>query len=94
MDVFFQFSQILGFNVSKNGIHINPMNVQEIIYFLAPSLLVQLKILQGKVNFQCRFIPNYRKFSKGFTYLLKKGVPFHWDHTTHNAFDALKDVLA
>jgi len=31
---------------------------------------------------------------KGFTLVLKKGVPFHWDHIAQKAIDALKSVLA
>jgi len=31
--------------------------------------------------------------TKGFTRLLKKGIPFHWDDVAQKVFDALKDVL-
>lgn len=31
--------------------------------------------------------------TKGFTRLLKEGVPFHWDDDAHKMFDALKYVL-
>jgi len=31
--------------------------------------------------------------SKGFTCLLKKGIPFHWDQVAQGSFDALKDPL-
>ena len=31
--------------------------------------------------------------AKGFTRLLKKGIPFHWDQVAQASFDALKDTL-
>ena len=31
--------------------------------------------------------------AKGFTRLLKKGIPFHWDQVSQASFDALKDTL-
>ena len=40
-----------------------------------------------------RFIPNYAELAKGFTHLLKKGVPFHWDQVVQDSFDALKVSL-
>jgi len=31
--------------------------------------------------------------AKGFTSILKKGIPFHWDQVAQDSFDALKDTL-
>ena len=31
--------------------------------------------------------------AKGFTQLLKKGVPFHWGQVVQSPFDAVKDTL-
>lgn len=31
--------------------------------------------------------------AKGFTRLLKKGIPFHWDQVAEASFDALNDTL-
>ena len=31
--------------------------------------------------------------AKGFTRLLKKGIPFHWDEVAEASFDVLKDSL-
>ena len=58
-----------------------------------PSNLLQLEKIQGKTNFLRRFIPNYVEMAKGFTRLLKKGVPFHWDQVAQASFDAVKDTL-
>ena len=42
---------------------------------------------------QRRLILNYAEMAKGFTRLLKKGVPFHWDQVAQDSFDAVKDHL-
>ena len=69
------------------------MKVQAILDFPASSNLLQIQKIQGKANFLRRFIPNYTKMAKGFTRLLKKGVPFHWDQVVQASFDAVKDHL-
>ena len=70
---------ILGFIVSKDGIHLDPINVEAIVNLPSPSSLHQLQILQGKANFLRRFILNYAEVAQGFTRFLKQNVPFHWD---------------
>lgn len=58
-----------------------------------PLDLLLLQKLQGKENFLRRFIPNYAELAKGFTRLLKKEVPLHWDQFAQVSFDSLKDSL-
>lgn len=84
---------LLGFVVSKEGIRLDPLKVQAILDLLRPSNFLQLQRLQGKASFLRRFIPNYAEMAKGFTPLLKKGIPFHWDQVAQASFDALKDTL-
>ena len=31
--------------------------------------------------------------AKGFTWILKRGVPFHWDEVPQTSFDVFKDSL-
>ena len=69
------------------------MKFQAILDFPAPSNLLQIQKIQGKANFLRRFIPNYVEMAKGFTQLLKNGVPFHWDQVAQNSFDVVKDTL-
>ena len=69
----------LGFVVSREVIRLDPLKVQVILDLPPPSNLLQLQRLQGKAKFLRRFIPNYTKMAKGFTCLLKNGIPFHWD---------------
>ena len=85
--------RLLGFVISKEGIQIDPLKVQPIFYFPVPSNLLKLQKLQGKANFLRRFIHNYVEMAKGFTRLLKKGIPFHWDQVAQASFDDIKDTI-
>ena len=73
--------RILGFIVSKEGIQLDPIKVEAIFNLPPPNSLHQLQSLQGKANFLRRFVPNYAEVAKGFTQLLKRDIPFHWDTT-------------
>jgi hypothetical protein len=82
--------QLIGFIVSRQGIRVDPLMVEEILNLPPPSTLHQLQGLQGKENFLLRFIPNYAEITLGFTCLLKKGYEFVWDTITNKSFEALK----
>ena len=71
--------RFLGFIVSKYGIMVEPLKVEEIIQLPPLSTMCQLQSLQGKANFLRTFISNYVQITKGFMRLLKKYVPFYWD---------------
>ena len=65
-----------------------PLKFKAIINLPSPSLLHQLQSQQGKANFLQCFIPNYDEVAKGFTRLLKQGIPFCWDEIAQKSFDA------
>ena len=71
----------------------DPLKVEAIVNLPPPPSLHQLQSLQGKANFLHRFVPNYAKVAKGFTRLLKRDVPFHWDATAQESFERLKSLL-
>jgi len=70
--------RLLGFIVLKNGIRIDPLKVEAIVYLPPPSSLHQLQSLQGKENFLRHFVPNYAELASRFTRLLNQGTPFRW----------------
>eukprot|EP00253_Pinus_taeda_P002987 PITA_02987 len=71
----------------------DPLKVEAIVNLPPPATLQQLQSLQGKANFLRRFVPNYAEVAKGFTRLLKKDVPFHWDTVAQESFERLKGLL-
>ena len=86
-------SKLLGFLVSKESIRLNPLKVEAIVNLPPPSSLLQLQSLQGKSNFLRGVVLNYAELAKGFTQLLKKGIPFLWDEVSQRSFYALKNIL-
>lgn len=70
----------------------DPLKVKAILNLPPPASLHQLQSLQGKANFLRRFIPNYAEVAKGFTRLLKRDVPFHWDDIAQASFEHLKTL--
>ena len=84
---------LIGLIGLKKGIRTDTLKVQAILDLPTPSNLLQIQKLQGKANFLRRFIQNYAEMAKGFTRLLKKGVPFHWDQVAQAYFDFVKDHL-
>ena len=71
--------QLLGFIMANDRIRVDPLKVEAITKLPPPRTILQLRSLQGKANFLCRFIVNYVEITRGFMCLLKKGVPFIWD---------------
>jgi len=59
--------RLLGFIISKDGIHLDPLKVQAILDFPLLASLNQLQSLQGKEKFLRLFITNYAEIIKGFT---------------------------
>ena len=85
---------LLRFIISKEGIRVDPLNVEAILQ-LSPSRNIRdLQYLQGMANFLQKFIVNFSNLTKGFMCLLKKDTPFWWDEQAQESFDALKQALA
>ena len=68
--------QLHGCILSKDGIHIDPLNIQAILTLPAPTNVTKLQSLQGKENFLRCFICNYAEKTYVFMRLLKKDTPF------------------
>ena len=73
-----EVGRLLGFIVSKDGIHIDPLKIEAILALHAPTNVTELQSLQGKANFLRHFICNYVERTHGFMRLLKKDTPFIW----------------
>ena len=87
-------SRLLGFIISKEGIRVDPLKVEEILQLSPLKNICHLQCLQGMENFLRRFVVNFANLTRGFMCLLKKDTPFHWDEWSQESFDALKRALA
>ena len=87
-------SRLMGFIVSREGIRVNALKVEEIVQLSPTHNIRHLHCLQGMENFLRRFMVNFANFTKGFMHLLKKDTTFCWDEQAQESFDALKRSLA
>ena len=71
--------RLLGFIVSREGIRVNPLKVEEIVQLSPTHNIRHLHCLQCMENFLRRFVVNFSNLTKGFMCLLKKATPFCWD---------------
>ena len=85
--------KLLSHIISKDGIKIDLERVEAIQKIHLPHNIKTLQSFLGKINFLRRFIPNYAELAKGYTCLLKKGVPFVWNQVAQASFDSLKESL-
>ena len=56
MCFFVDTNRLLSFIVSKDGIRIDPLNIESILALPIPTNVTELQILQGKENFLHRFV--------------------------------------
>ena len=70
--------RLLGFIVSKEGIRVDPLKVEEILQLSPPCNIQHLQCLQKMANFPQRFMVNFSNLTNGFMCLLKD-TPFYWD---------------
>ena len=94
MHILPESGRLLGFIVSKEGIRVDPLKVEEILQLYPLRNIRHLQCFQGMENFLWRFVVNFSNFTKGFMLLLKKDTTFCWDERVQESFDALKRALA
>ena len=68
-------AQLLGFIVSKYGIRVDPLKVEEILQLSLPCNILHLQCLQDMEKFLQRFVVNFTNLTKGFMRMLKKDIP-------------------
>ncbi|XP_019265385.1 PREDICTED: uncharacterized protein LOC109242945 [Nicotiana attenuata] len=85
--------KFLGFVFRYRGIEIDQAKVDTILKMPEIRNIYELKSLQGKLAYLRRFISNLAGKCQPFSRLMKKGVPFEWDHACSNAFDNIKSYL-
>lgn len=85
----------LGFLVGEDGLRVDPMKIQAIVEYPAPSSLKQTRRLLGMAGWYRRFIPNFAEVTSAITELLKgKGKKFVWTAEAQLAFHTLKSLLS
>jgi hypothetical protein len=70
--------KFLGHTISKDCISVDPCKVQEVMDWKPPKFVHQICSFLGLAGYCRRFIPDFSRFAKPMTELLKKGVKFVW----------------
>ncbi|CAF4952218.1 unnamed protein product [Pieris macdunnoughi] len=83
----------LGHIITDEGVKPNPEKTRAVQDFPQPKCPKDIKSFMGLVSYYRRFIPNLSKIAKPLTNLLKKDVPFIWQHEQQLAFETLKNSL-
>lgn len=85
--------EVLGFNVSKDGISPILSKTQAITALDPPASVREVRMFMGMVNYYRRVIPRYSEYSHVLTNLTKKNTPFEWTARCDVAFQGLKKAL-
>ena len=78
----------------KEGIRVDTLKVEEILWFPPLITIRKLPCLQGMASFLRQFVMNYSNLTKGFMLLLKKDTSFLWVEWSWEFFYALNKSLA
>lgn len=92
---FFALSEgkILGFIVSKSGIHIDPDRIKEISEISLPHNKKAMQSFLGQINFVKRFVLDFSRIVSPLQEMIKKKSLFKWGQAEYEAFNLIKQVI-
>eukprot|EP00253_Pinus_taeda_P010376 PITA_10376 len=92
---FFALSEgkLLGFIVSKSGIHIEPDRIKEISEISLPHNKKAMQSFLGQINFVKRFVPDFSRIVSPLQTMIKKNSNFRWGLDEHEAFNLIKQAI-
>jgi hypothetical protein len=83
----------LGHVISKGGIFVDPIKVQDVLSWNAPTSVSDIRSFLGLAGYYQRFIEGFSKISKPMIELLEKDKKFEWTSTCEASFQELKKRL-
>jgi hypothetical protein len=81
--------EYLGHLVGKDGVRVDPKNIEAMQDWPHPKTLKILRGFLGLTRYYCKFVKNYKKIAAALTALLKKNS-FTWTPTVAQDFKNLK----
>jgi len=84
---------LLGFVVSKNGVHVDPEKIKTIQEWPTPKSVGDIRSFHGLTSFYRRFVNNFSTLALRLNELVKKNVAFTWGERQEKAFALLKEKL-
>jgi hypothetical protein len=85
--------EYLGLIISQGKIEMDPVKIEGVSKWPAPSNVKQVQSFLGFVNFYRRFIQDFAYIAKPLHELTKKDTPWSWTEKHRNAFEALKQKV-
>ena len=82
-----------GYIISELGVLPDPKKVEALKNFPRPKDITTLRSFLGLANQLAFFVPDFAHTSGPLRELLKKEVPFQWQQSQENAFEAAKGIL-
>ncbi|KAM0724679.1 Retrovirus-related Pol polyprotein from transposon 17.6 [Formica fusca] len=83
----------LGHVISKDGVKPDPKKLEAVQRFPRPKTSKNIKQFLGLAGYYRRFIPNFSKFTKPLTNLLKNDNRFEWTSVQEESFEISKQKL-
>jgi len=84
----------LGFIIEPGKCFPDPEKVSCLVNYPRPEKPKDIQRFLGFVGFYRRFIPDFAKYAKPLSSLLKKGQKFTWSENAETGFNALKNALS
>ena len=83
----------LGHVLSAEGIVVDPSEVKDVLGWLPPATMSQIRSFLGLAGYYRCFIEGFSKIAKPMTELLKKDKKFEWTEDCEKSFNELKIQL-
>ncbi|KAH0773664.1 hypothetical protein KY290_010801 [Solanum tuberosum] len=83
----------LGHVVSKEGVMVDPQNIEAVKNWVRPSSVIEVRSFVGFASYYRRFVKNFASIGTHLTNLTKKEIPFEWTEKCEESFQKLKTLL-
>ncbi|GJW53987.1 putative reverse transcriptase domain-containing protein [Tanacetum coccineum] len=92
-DFWLESVQFLGHVINNKGVHIDPVKVEAIRNWSAPTIPKEVRQFLGLAGYYRRFIEGFSLISKPLTKLTQKNKKYEWGTEEDEAFQTLKQKL-
>ena len=84
----FWFTEVsfLGHILSHNGILVDPSKIKDVVEWVTPTTVKEVRDFLGLVGYYHQFMPNFSKIAKPLIRLSKKNEPYVWTEEKEKAF--------
>ena len=76
----------LGHILSHNGISVDPSKIKDVVEWVTPTVVKEVRGFLGLVGYYGRFVPDFSKIAKPLIRLSKKNEPYVWTEEKEKAF--------